>query len=153
MFLSSQFVLKSSLKHVKHANVNPPPPVFHTSCSDLMDRLRTGGQAALADGFIDPLQVIEEILRQPEFIFEKPSYDKYHKSRLPQQPLPGYPPSILPADTFLLIINAFTETCVYHFLLCFGKTLPSLTFCSVIPIWSLARRITFKSCQLSPMPI
>ena len=50
------------------------------------------------------------ILQQPEFIFEKPSYDKYHKSRLPQQPLPGYPPAILPPDVFQLIISAFIET-------------------------------------------
>jgi hypothetical protein len=50
------------------------------------------------------------ILQQPEFIFEKPSYDKYHKSRLPQQPLPGYAPAILPAELFLLIVNSFIET-------------------------------------------
>ena len=64
----------------------------------------------MEEGCINPLRVMEEILRQPEFIFEKPSYDKYHKSRLPQQPLPGFLPSIIPSDLFLLIITAFTET-------------------------------------------
>jgi hypothetical protein len=63
------------------------------------------------DGLISPLRVMELILQQPEYIFEKPSYDKYHKSRLPQQPLPGYPPAIIPADIFLLIVNSFIETC------------------------------------------
>ena len=58
--------------------------------------------------------MLDEILRLPEFIFEKPSYDKYHKSRLPQLPLPGYPPAIIPSDLFLLIINAFTATYVFR---------------------------------------
>jgi hypothetical protein len=61
-------------------------------------------------GSIEPLRLMDDILRQPEFIFEKPSYDKYHKSRLPHQPLPGFLPAIIPGDLFLLIITAFTET-------------------------------------------
>jgi hypothetical protein len=72
------------------------------------------GVAAVDEGLISPLGVMEQILQQPEYIFEKPSYDKYHKSRLPQQPLPGYPPAIIPADIFLLIVNSFIETCVAH---------------------------------------
>jgi hypothetical protein len=116
--------------------------------------LRSGGQAALAGGFIDPLQVIEEILGQPEFIFEKPSYDKYHKSRLPQQPLPGYPPSIIPADIFLLIINSFAET--------YGLLFLSFSTCASLPpsyaltailMQSLEKPIMFKSCRLSLTPI
>jgi hypothetical protein len=70
-----------------------------------------GGTIATDEDLISPLRLMELILQQPEFIFEKPSYDKYHKSRLPQQPLPGYPPAIIPAHIFLLIINSFIETC------------------------------------------
>jgi len=92
------------------AEVPPSPSSGEGPLKELLERVRVGGSAAIENGCLDPLRVLDEILRLPEFIFEKPSYDKYHKSRLPQLPLPGYPPAIIPSDLFLLIINAFTAT-------------------------------------------
>ena len=101
--LKTQFQSSTStLKRFKRFSSSP------FIISELLSRLVAGGVVAIEDGRISPLHVIEQILQQPEFIFEKPSYDKYHKSRLPQQPLPGYPPGIIPAELFLLIINSFT---------------------------------------------